>query len=240
MTSNMYSQTTNHKIIALLPMKEHSERVSNKNIRPFAGLPLFHHITQVLQESDLVQSIIINTDSDFIARNATEHFSKVRIIDRPESIRGDMVPMNDIIAHDLSVTAGEHFLQTHSTNPLLTRATLDLAIAEYFAMNETHDSLFSATKLQTRLYWESGEPVNHNPEELLRTQDLPPLFEENSNIYLFSKTSFAAAGNKRIGNRPRMFVMDSLESIDIDNHETFRLAEAVHALRTAEHTGEQK
>jgi CMP-N-acetylneuraminic acid synthetase len=96
-----------------------------------------------------------------------------------------------------------------------------------YLMDETHDSLFLVTKLQTRLYWESGEPLNHNPEELLRTQDLPTLFEGNSNIYPFSKTSFAAAGNKRIGNRPRMFVMDSLEAIDIDNHETFRLAEAV-------------
>ena len=240
MATNMHFPMTNHNIIALLPMKGHSERVSNKNIRPFAGKPLFHYIAQVLQDSELVQSIIINTDSDFIARNASEHFPKVRIIDRPEAIRGGTVEMNTIIAHDLSVTTGKYFLQTHSTNPLLTKATLDRAITEYFAMDEIYDSLFSVTKLQTRLYRESGEPVNHNPHELLRTQDLPPLFEENSNIYLFSKRSFAAAGNKRIGNRPRMFAMDSLEAIDIDNHETFRLAEAVYALRTAEHTGEQK
>ena len=240
MKTNIQSQTSNNKIVALLPMKGHSERVSGKNIRPFAGLPLFHHIAQVLQDSDLVEIIIINTDSDFIANNATEHFSKVRIIDRPESIRGDMVSMNTIIAHDLSVTPGEHFLQTHSTNPLLTIATLDRAIAEYFAMDRTYDSLFSVTKMQTRLYRESGEPVNHNPEELLRTQDLPSLFEENSNIYLFSKTSFAAAGNKRIGKTPKMFVMDALEAIDIDDHETFRLAEAVRALRITENTGELK
>lgn len=226
-----FPQMTNHNIIALLAMKGHSERVSNKNIRPFAGKPLFHHIAQVLQDSDLVQSIIINTDSDFIARSASEHFSKVRIIDRPEAIRGDMVSMNTIIAYDLSVTEGEHFLQTHSTNPILTRATLDRAIAEYFAMDETHDSLFSVTKLQTRLYWESGEPVNHNPRELLRTQDLPPLFEENSNIYLFSRESFLKADNKRVGTHPKMFVMDQLEAMDIDTEEDFILAEAIHAMK---------
>lgn len=220
------------KVIALLPMKGHSERVPNKNIRAFGGKPLFHSVASILEQSDLVQSIVINTDSDVIAQDATKNFKKVKIIERPLSIQGDMVEMNTIIAHDLSIAEGEHFLQTHSTNPLLTLSTLDRAIAEYFAMDGTHDSLFSVTKVQTRLYWESGKPVNHNPHELLRTQDLPPLFEENSNIYLFSKTSFAAAGNRRIGNNPKMFVMDGLESIDIDNHETFRLAEAVHALRT--------
>jgi CMP-N-acetylneuraminic acid synthetase len=212
-------------------MKGHSERVSNKNVRSFAGLPLFHHVAKVLEASERVETIIINTDSDEIARNAKEHFSKVRIIERPESIRGDLVPMNTIIAYDLSKTNGEHYLQTHSTNPLLTKSTLNLAIDEFFSMVAPYDSLFSVTKLQTRLYWETGAPLNHNPRELLRTQDLPPVFEENSNIYLFSRSSFAAAGNCRIGNNPKMFVMNPLEAIDIDTEDNFILAEAVHSMR---------
>jgi CMP-N-acetylneuraminic acid synthetase len=233
----MSSHRTKQKVIALLPMKGHSERVSNKNIRAFAGRPLFHHIARVLQESDFVQSIIVNTDSDLIARNAAEHFSKVRIIERPEAIRGDKVAMNSIIAHDISTTEGDHFLQTHSTNPLLTKATLDRAISEYFALDEQYDSLFAVTQLQTRLFWESGDPVNHNPKELLRTQDLPPIYEENSNIYLFSRSSFNAAGNRRIGNRPKMFVMNASEAVDIDDHETFQLAEAMYVNKKAVKTG---
>lgn len=237
MNTPIHSKQDIKRVNALLPMKGHSERVSNKNILVFAGLPLYHHVAQILQESELVQNIIINTDSESIAKDATEHFSKVRIINRPEAICGDFVPMNDIIAHDLSVVEGEHFLQTHSTNPLLTRTTLDHAIREYFALTSEHDSLFTVTKLQTRLYWEDGTPVNHNPEELLRTQDLPPLFEENSNIYLFSKKSFAGAGNRRIGRRPKMFIMNEMEAIDIDTKEKFMLAEAVYHLN---HSQNQK
>lgn len=220
-----------YKIIALLPMKGHSERVPNKNIRQFAGRPLFHHVADVLQQSDYVDAIIINTDSHLIAEDAARHFTKVRIVERPESIRGDFVPMNDIIAHDLSVNEGDHFLQTHSTNPLLTKKTLDRAIEAYFSLTDEYDSLFTVNKLQTRLYWESGAPVNHNPVELLRTQDLPPLFEENSNIYLFSRQSFQHAGNRRIGNRPKMFEMNPLEAVDIDTEENFILAEAIFAVR---------
>ena len=212
-------------------MKGHSERVPNKNMRPFAGQPLYHCIARVLEESDQVETIVINTDSELIAEDATRHFSKVKIHIRPEAIRGDLVPMNAIIADDLARAGGEHFLQTHSTNPLLTTATLDGAIRNYFAALAQHDSLFSVTRLQTRLYWEDGRPVNHNPAELLRTQDLPPLFEENSNFFLFSKSSFAAANNKRIGLRPLMFPMDKLEAVDIDEEVDFKLAEVLYRLR---------
>ncbi len=216
------------KVTALLPMKGHSERVPNKNMRLFAGKPLYHCIAKILQDSELLDAIVINTDSERIAQDATAHFSKALIHPRPAEIQGDMVPMNDIIAHDLSLLDGEHFLQTHSTNPLLTKETLERAIREYFDSLETHDSLFSATRLQTRLYWESGDPVNHNPRELLRTQDLPPLFEENSNIYLFSKTSFAAAENRRIGLKPKMFSMEQMEAADIDEEIDFKIAEYLY------------
>jgi len=116
------------KVTALLPMKGHSERVPNKNMRLFSGKPLYHQIAETLQRSDRIAHIIINTDSDIISTDARNNFSKVKIIERPSSICGDMVPMNDIIAYDLSKTEGEHYLQTHSTNPLLTLETLNAAI----------------------------------------------------------------------------------------------------------------
>lgn len=221
-------------VTALLPMKGHSERVPNKNIRPFAGRPLFHRVAESLESCDYVESIIINTDSEVIAEDAVRNFKKARIVWRPENLRGDFVSMNDILAYDLSITEGEHFLQTHSTNPLLTTETINNAIDQYFSGLQTNDSLFSGTRFQTRFYWASGEPVNHNPQELLRTQDLPIIYEENSNIYLFSKTSFAAAGNRRIGLRPEIFAMDKLEAVDIDEEVDFRLAETLFRMRKEE------
>ena len=212
-------------------MKGHSERVPNKNMRFFAGNPLFHCVAKLLESIPSVKKIIINTDSDEIAENAVKTFSKVIIHDRPQELCGDFVPMNDIIAYDIALSKDEHFLQTHSTNPLLTQKTLEDAIKDYFNSLSLYDSLFSVTKIQSRLFWQSGEPVNHNPKELLRTQDLPPLFEENSNIFLFSKTSFKAAENNRIGLKPKMFAMDKLEAVDIDEEHDWILAEALYKMR---------
>lgn len=218
------------KVVALLPMKGNSERVPNKNLKLFNGKPLFFHVLASLQESHYVSQIIVNTDSEEIAVKA-KTFSKVVIHERPDAICGDFVSMNDIISHDLSKVEAEHFIQTHSTNPLLTTSSIDKGVELYFQELENKNSVFSVTKLQTRLYKEGSVPLNHNPEELLRTQDLEPLYEENSNFFIFSKFSFKEAGNKRIGKSPLMFELNKLEALDIDEPEDFILAEAVQKLK---------
>ena len=220
------------KIIALLPMKAHSERVPNKNIKNFCGRPLYHAVLTALLQSDYIDKVVINTDSDIIKEDALQNFERVVVIDRPKEIQGDFVSMNDIIAYDLSKIDGENFLQTHSTNPLLQSSAIDLAIEPYFKSLDQFDSLFSVTRLQTRLYWENGSPINHNPAELLRTQDLPPVYEENSNFYIFSKKSFEDAGGSRIGLKPQMFEINKLEAVDIDEPEDWEIAEILYKRRT--------
>lgn len=218
------------KFSALLPMKARSERVENKNMRDFAGIPLYHAICSVLEKSPLIDEILINTDSEIIKADAIKTFSKVKIIDRPTELCGDFVSMNDIIAYDISFARNENLIQTHSTNPLLSLKTLNAALEFYVNNIEKgyFDSVFSATKIQTRFYDKNSSPINHDPSNLIRTQDLEPYFEENSNFYIFSKESFRAANNKRIGKNAKMFIMDKLEAIDIDEKEDFELAEILY------------
>lgn len=217
------------KIKALLPMKGNSERVPNKNMRHFDGAPLYHAVMKSLLASKYINQVAINTDSEIIAQDAKENFGdKVIIIDRPVEIQGDFVSMNDIIDYDLSKLDGEHFLQTHSTNPLLRAETIDKAVEKYFEGLEEFDSVFGVTKVQTRFYDKDAKPVNHNPQELLRTQDLEPLYEENSNFYIFSKKAFENADKKRIGLKPQIFEVNKLEAVDIDEPEDFKLAELLH------------
>ncbi len=219
----------NLKLKALLPMKGNSERVPNKNMRNFDGAPLYHAVMKSLLASKYIENVVINTDSNVISKDAKETFGdKVIIIDRPEEIQGDMVSMNEIINYDLSQLEGEYFLQTHSTNPLLRIETIDKAIEKYFEGLDKFDSVFGVTKVQTRFYDKDAKPINHNPEELLRTQDLEPLYEENSNFYIFSKQAFANAGKKRIGLKPQIFEVNKLEAVDIDEPEDFKLAELLH------------
>jgi CMP-N-acetylneuraminic acid synthetase len=207
---------------ALVPMKDHSERVPGKNMRVLAGRPCFHWIVDALLCSKYIDEVIINTDSEAIAKNATDHF-KVTILNRPEHLCGDMVSMAPLTEYDLSQTNGTHYLQTHCTNPLLTTDTINMAIKCYFDMEE-YDSLFTVTEVKSRYYWPDGKAVNHDPDNLIRTQDLSPIYEENSCIYLFTRSMFDKR-KQRLGKKPKMLPIDRTEAIDIDDEEDFLLAE---------------
>lgn len=215
------------KVAALVPMRHDSERVKGKNYRDFAGRPLFHHITKALSNCSLVSEIIIDTDSKTIADDLKKNFPLVRILNRPDHLIDGDIPMNDIILHDLSETDSVFYLQTHSTNPLLRTDTINSAIEKFFNTYPDCDSLFSVTKYQKRLWRESAIPVNHEPSILLRTQDLEPLYEENSCIYIFSRESMLE-NKTRIGKNPIMFETSKLESFDIDEEVDFIIAESIY------------
>ena len=230
------TESTKERIVALLPMKAHSARVSGKNFRDFCGKPLFSWILDTLLEVEEIDQIIINTDArDILKQNGLVDSDKVLIRDRPQEICGDFVSMNKVIANDIDNVPADIYLMTHTTNPLLSSNTIRKAIHAYKLglANCSNDSLFSVNRIQTRFYERDGTPVNHDPNNLVRTQDLNPWYEENSNIYIFSSSSFATTG-ARIGSNPYLFVSPKYESIDIDEPEDweFALAIATQTLRT--------
>ena len=217
------------KIVALLPMKENSERVKGKNFREFNGKPLFRWILDTLLSVDDIDCVVINTDArEILAKKGLVETDKIIIRDRKPEICGDMVSMNLIIEDDLQNVDADIYLMTHATNPLMTKNTVQTALNEFqdkSSHNEV-DSLFTVNKIQTRFYREDCSTVNHDPDNLFRTQDLEPWFEENSNLYIFTKQSFAKA-NARIGTKPMMFESPKFESIDIDTLDDWNFAVTV-------------
>jgi len=219
------------KIVALVPMKGHSSRVPGKNFKNFHGKPLFRWIVDTLASIDSVSEIIINTDAkeQFLSNGLSES-GKVRFRERRKEICGDDVSMNLVLGDDVEHVDSDIYLMTHSTNPLLSAKTIESAIAEFEKRLEsgTHDSLFSVNKYQTRFYREDASPINHDPQNLIPTQNLEPWYEENSNLYLFTKESFHST-KARIGKKPMIFVTPKLESSDIDNPEDWAVAEHLAA-----------
>ncbi|MBM3122410.1 MAG: acylneuraminate cytidylyltransferase family protein [Chloroflexi bacterium] len=213
-------------VTALVPMRHHSERVPGKNYRLMAGRPLYAYILETLLCCRGVSQIAVDTDSPVIREGVAQRFPSVILIERPEALRGGEVPTNAILEHDLGLLEGEFFLQTHCTNPLLTSATVDRAVEAFCLAFPGRDSLFSVTRWQKRLWRPDATPINHDPAVLLRTQDLPPVFEENSCLYLFERQGFLARGN-RLGVSPVLFEIDAREALDIDEEQEFRLVESL-------------
>src|SRR5215207_7467588 len=211
-------------ICALVPMRHHSQRVPGKNYRPLAGKPLFHHIIETLRSIPEITDIIVDTDSEPVISGIREHFPSVRIINRPENLRADDIPMNEILLYDTAQVEADFYLQTHSTNPLLKAETVTRAIQAFQVNYPILDSLFSVTRLQTRLYDQHGRAINHDPGVLIQTQDLPPVYEENSCLYIFTRQNLLQRRH-RISEKPLMFEINPDEAWDIDEELDFAITD---------------
>lgn len=215
------------RVVALLPMKAHSARVKGKNFREFADKPLFRWILDTLRSMEEIDTIVINTDArDILLEHGLEEGGSVQIRDRKEELCGDMVSMNKVLADDVENVPADIYLMTHTTNPLLKANTIREALKKFQAAQQSGeaDSLFTVNRFQTRFYREDASPINHDPNNLLRTQDLEPWFEENSNLYIFTRDSFAST-DARIGQKPVLFETPPMESYDIDDQYGWDLAE---------------
>ena len=219
------------KIVALVPMRHESVRVPGKNYRPMTGKPLYHYILETLLSCPEIAKVVVDTDSPVILAGLAKDFPQVVALERPQDLRADTIPTNEILVHDTTLVPADLYLQTHSTNPLLLPQTISRAIAALRAVYPAYDSLFSVTRLQNRLWDELGRAINHNPAVLLRTQDLPPVFEENSCLYLFTRQTLISRRN-RLGERPLMFEIPADEAWDIDEELDFTIAETLLRARS--------
>lgn len=219
-----------YRFVALLPMKAHSERVPGKNFRNLYGRPLYRWILDTLLAVSQIELVVINTDAIAELSEDQELVNNPRVLlrERKEELRGDYVSMNRILEDDIEAIESDYYVMTHVTNPLLSAKTIERAVEIFGEACEREgiDSLFSVNRFQSRFYWKDGSPINHDPDNLLPTQHLDPLYEENSNLYIFTRASFAQT-NARIGKKPMMYETPRLESLDIDTMDDWDLVEKV-------------
>ena len=219
-------------MIGMVLMKEHSSRVENKNHRDMCGRPLFCYILDTLLSCKPVDSIIVNTDTENLKQMVLDHYPDMRVVVRPEHMTKEFDENGryifvDILQWTMDQCPGEeHFLQVHTTNPHLKANTIDRAVKTYFDSLPEYDSLFGVTEKYIRLFTKDCKPLCHDSTKMERSQDLEPLYEDVSTIYIFSRDSFSVYNN-RIGARPLMFPMSGIEAIDIDWEEDWLIAEAV-------------
>ena len=215
-----------YSLVALLPMKANSERIKGKNFKSFCGKPLFKWVLETLLSCSDIELIVINTDAvDILSKYDLKNYKRILIKERPKSLCGDFVSMNKIIKNDIENITSKNYLMTHTTNPFLSKSTIEKALKKYIQSKESNlnDSLFTVNVYQNRFYKENGEAINHDPSKLIRTQDLEKWMEENSNLYIFNKESFLKTNN-RIGQNPILFNTPKKESIDIDNEDDWEFA----------------
>ena len=223
------------KTCIIVPIKHNSERVPGKNYRDFNGKPLFHIILNTLLKSKYINHIYVDTNSPIVMESIKTDFkdTAITLYERPLELQPGDTPTNMLLENIITKLNldYDYYLQTHATNPLLKVETIDQCIETFIEKEkEGYDSLFTAKQHQTRLYKKENDNVsalNHNPNELIPTQDLEPLYEENSCLYIFKK-NILFERHHRIGYKPFIHIMSDIESSDIDIESDFIFAEQLH------------
>lgn len=212
------------KTIAIIPARGGSKRLHNKNILSLGGIPLIaHSILYAQKNKAIIDEVYVSTDDETIKKIALEYGTKV--IDRPESLSGDLEPTVSALRHVLASIEGdvENVILLQPTNPLRPQNLLQEAFEVYQKGN--YDSLFTVSRNYHklgRIEENQFHPFNYTIGQ--RSQDLEPLFFENGLLYI-SKAKLILEG-KIISETANPFEVNSIfANTDIDTQEDLEYAE---------------
>jgi N-acylneuraminate cytidylyltransferase len=219
-----------------LPARKGSQRVLNKNTRPFAGMEgglLENKLNQLIKTKKIDEILLSTNDSDCIriAEEFSGKCSRLKIIHRPDSLCLDTTNLRDLIAYVPTITKADHILWGHVTTPIAGASEYDDAVEFYFLKGkDDFDSLVSVSELKNFIVNKRGEIINNNTSlPWPRTQDLEPLYEINHVMFIASRSIYEQKKN-RIGDRPVLYIMDKLKSFDIDWEDEFMIAEMIRLI----------
>ena len=219
------------KVTCFLPCRAGSQRVTRKNIKPFAG---YEHgliqikLRQLLAAKNIDEVVLTTNDEAILAYADSLDSPRLKLHRRVEELSSSSTSTDELVGHALELIPEGNILWTHVTSPFVTAQHYDKIIDLYFAQCELGcDSLMTATAIHNFL-WQDERPVNYDRaiEKWPRSQTLAPVYEVNSGAFLSSAYLYREVDD-RIGRRPYLYAIDKLTGFDIDWHEDFVIAECL-------------
>lgn len=213
------------KIVALVPIKMNSERLPHKNILPLGEKPLCCHLFDTLTQVSKLDEVYVFCSDPQIKRFIS---SPLLYLEREKVLDGSLVKANALYESFLKKVDADIYVVVHTTAPFIKAETISNAL-EHVASGE-YDSAFAVQRCQT-FAWYQGAPLNYDPTNIPRTQDMEPVYLETSGFFIFKKEVFAQH-HRRIGLHPYMQEVSAIEAIDIDTAEDYEFAQKICILKT--------
>ena len=212
------------KIKALVAVRSGSQRVVNKNIRPFAGSSLLEIKIQQLKRIPNLDGVVVNSNDEEMLKIARGLGCET--VKREEYYASNQVSMSDVYRNMAENFDGDVVAYINVTNPLLRDETITNAIEEYKKLEEKHDSLNSAHLIKEFLF-KDNLPINYDLRNQPRSQDLPDIAALNFAVSIISRENMIECKNV-VGYRPNIYLIDEVEATDIDNQIDFDFAEFMY------------
>ena len=213
-------------VLAIVPLRGGSNSIPNKNIKLFAHKPLAYWVLKAAQEAQVIDRIIVPTDSILIKKTIEKfNFDKILVTDRSKKSAMDNAPSEWVLCETARKYQFKDLVFLQATNPFVTSNDIDQAYALY--KNKKCDSLLSAVK-QKRFYWAKKKnktsPINYNFKNRPLRQDFEPQYLENGALYITSREKLLKFNNRLSGNI-ETYLMPYYSYLELDEPEDWNIAE---------------
>lgn len=215
------------KITAVIPVRKGSQRVKDKNLRPFAGTTLLDVKIQTLLQVPEIDEIIVNTNSEAAIELVELEYAntKVSFHRREEYYASSECSGSEFFKHLGEVTNTDVFVYTPCTSPFVKPETISKCIRQ-FLDNPEYDCLATVSSIK-EFMWLDGKALNYDPYHAPNSQNLPDVVALNFGTTVVGRETLIANSNI-IGNKPQFVMTDEIESVDIDTPLDFYLAEKMY------------
>lgn len=212
------------KIVAFIPIKLNNERLPGKNTMMLNGKPMCDYIFETISGIETIDEKYVYCSDESILQYMGSYIEKgLRFFKRDVYLDGYNIKGLDIIRSFVKDVEADIYVLTHVTQPFTKTSSIQKALDK--VISGEYDSAFSAVALQDYM-WINGKPFNYDIKNIVRTQDLDPVYMETGAFYIFKKEVITEMG-QRIGKKPFVFEIDQFEAVDIDTPKDFEFASVV-------------
>lgn len=212
------------KIVSFIPIKLNNQRLPGKNTMLLEGRPMCDYLFETISEIEVIDEKYVYCSDEAIQPYIMPYEKKgLRLLKRDKYLDGFQVKGLEIIDKFIKDVDADIYVLTHVTQPFTKASSIAKALEK--VISGEYDSAFSAVALQDYM-WMNGKPFNYDMKNIVRTQDLEPIYMETGAFFIFKKEVFTELG-QRIGNKPYIYEIDQFEAVDIDEAEDFEFAKVV-------------
>lgn len=208
------------KIAAFATVKLNSQRVPYKNLQMVGSHPLCYHIVNTALQVKNIDSVYVYCSDEKVIDYIP---AEAKFLKREKWLDGDDIKAKHTYTAFLNDIEADIYIALCTTSPFTRSESLANALDQ--VINHGYDSAFSAKRLQT-FAWYGGKPINYDPENIPRTQDMTPVYVETSAFFIFPRALWLKHG-RRIGFNPYVQEVGDIEGIDIDEPEDLEFARLV-------------
>ena len=215
-------------ITAIVPVRKGSQRIKNKNFKPFADSNLLEIKLNTLKQVKTIDKIIVSSDS-IIAIETAKRLG-IEYHERDNYFASSKCNNSEFYKNLAENIEGDYLMYTPVTAPLIKVKTYYDFINRFTNSQDRHDSMLTATYVKDHM-WLDNKPINYDPINAPNTQDLPDIMKLTYGINIISKKNMIKCKNV-VGKTPTFYLLEEEETIDIDTPLDFEFAEYLYKKQT--------